>query len=896
VVGSAEASEPFLQTVRIEVTNAEGNALSGLTAYTTWLGKERSVELTDDGVAPDAFAADWVWAAEWSGRSVRMLPIRLVAKCVKDAKPAIQEVYAGLELLSGGDNVLSYALRNDCNAPAVRFPDQANPLEADHRLLAGHALWVVLGFFLVALAAFRRGPEPTSRDAGPLWPWIFVWLVLACGWTWPAVLAGPEVWVGRHFDLPGTIWSLSAIPRLDWHLVDDLTGWPRGADYSRFDSYTLIPIGHLLQSVHPARVHGWLQIGGVALSAWAAQGFARALGARAPWDMIAGLAFAFSGAASTVLLEGHVYVLLNPWMPLFGWAWWLAMTRRTTVWQGVLAGVFFCLVTLTTIYLGLTAAVIAIGFFIGGMVRHGREVLRPALAACALVVPMLAVLVWVTIAGDSGLHDMTNPWIQLGSANLLNVLGPVPQIDFDGHSIAPTISPVVLGLMLVAPIVMRDWQRYRTIWWTGVAALVLSFGISIDADVNSPLLRLPLFWVLDAFESRWYRFPVRMFWGWGLCAGVLGAVVLTRFAGGNRRLAALVLLGAVGHSFFAVRHADRQRFHLAEVPTAYLSVEGPVLDLFPEGSDLAGEEEMWFSALACGYQVEHGLPLAENCVSTVPQDNPRNVIGRVVRAQLLAGREALVREMLSSIGFAAIALHPDLFSAGDADRIRTALEVFGAPLADTTDGGEHIVMIPVSSSEHAEDLSKSERVAIFDAVAGSHFFTNYTIGAVLADLPGPQPPDRQVRIEIREAMTEMRNVDHWIGKVGWDGEELSLRFDDLYGAVGDDEAFHTRWVADPTKTLPRHFTLSVTGIGYEGEIQAEWSGDVYSRTADDRVVFAYGKKGLHPIVPTSAVNLPLQETGAGLLAAIFWGFFVFVATWVCIALRWHTRRAGGMEE
>ena len=65
----------------------------------------------------------------------------------------------------------------------------------------------------------------------------------------------------------------------------------------------MLGLGVLLQWADPVRQHGWLQILGVASSAWAASAFARTVGATAPWNLLAGLGFA-PGLAANALLEG----------------------------------------------------------------------------------------------------------------------------------------------------------------------------------------------------------------------------------------------------------------------------------------------------------------------------------------------------------------------------------------------------------------------------------------------------------------------------------------------------------------------------------------------------------------------------------------------------------------
>jgi len=883
------------QTVRFEVVHLEGEELASVMVMARWLGKSQTVMLTDDGVAPDKVATDEIWTGELTGGMVRLLPVELWAYCGSTGISEAKQVYAGLELIREGDNTLAYAISRDCDAPATRvLQAESVALQPDKDLVGYHASWMVFGLFLVAFAARRpRDDAPLPEAKGRMWPWLFVWVALAVVFTWPAALAGPDLWVGRHFDLPGTIWSLSAIPRFDWGFTDPLTSWPRGADYSRFDSYTLLPVGHLFSFVHPSRLHGFLQIIGVAVSAWAAQGFARSVGARSPWDLLAGLAFAFSGMASTALLEGHVYLLFDPWMPLFAWVWFKAMSGSGTTRQGILAGALYSLTLLTTAYLGMAATLIAVGFFVGGVLAHGRRVLRPAMAAWIPIVPVLAGLVWVSLSGDQALHDTSVASIQLGSANLLNLLGPLPQIDFDGHSIAPVLSPVVVGLMIIAPLMVPRWRSRRVLWWTALGSIVIGLGISLDADGNSPLIPLPLFWVVETFEARWFRFPSRMVWVWGLCAGVVSAVVLTVIARRSRVAASLLMICALVHVFLGVRHTERQWTYPGGAPSAYSHVSGPVLDLFPEGSDQAQEEDMWFSALACAYQIEHGLPLAENCVSTVPQDNPRSILGRVVRAQLLAGEVGFVEDTLSSIGFVAVALHIDLFSEGDADRMRTALERFGAPIVETTDGGERIVLLPLPSGVETQNLFQSQRVAIFEAASDTHFSTKSSIGLVLAEADQALHEDRTIQLEVRESVVAARDIAVWKATAEWEGGSQTLRFFDPHEEVREEEDLEFRWLAKWWGKIPSPFTLTVTGVGLSGEVQTEWQGEVYSRVRDDRLVFKYGTSGIHPIVPTAALSTPLRDSDAGLLAAGFWGVYFFLAMFVWL---WVRSRQDGSED
>ena len=56
---------------------------------------------------------------------------------------------------------------------------------------------------------------------------------------------------------------------------------------------------------------------GTALNAFTAERSAASdLGVGRPASLLAGIAYGYSGIAGNVILEGHVYHLLNPWLPL----------------------------------------------------------------------------------------------------------------------------------------------------------------------------------------------------------------------------------------------------------------------------------------------------------------------------------------------------------------------------------------------------------------------------------------------------------------------------------------------------------------------------------------------------------------------------------------------------
>lgn len=558
----------------------------------------------------------------------------------------------------------------------------------------------------------RAAAERTVVAAWP-WPWPgwltpLVFGVLAVCWTWPAAVAGDTLLVGRNFDLPGTLWFLDAIPRLGLDLDDPLTGHPEGHAYGRPDSFTLFLLGPLGGLLGVGRLHGLLQVLGVTASAWAAEAFAREVGARAPWSLLAGLGFAFGGLASTVLLEGHVYHLLDPWLPLFGLCWWRATRPGGTALQGALAGLLFGLTLLSSGYLGIAGAVVAVGLALGGLSRWavdrraGGEAAwalpwRPLLAAAA-VVALFAVPYALQFLASEG-QDITDyqrfgvsrrEFLRTRSADLVRLAGPTWSLDTYDHSNAMTLSATVLALVMVAPWVLRGRRGWGTLLGTALAGLVLPMG----TELGSPELGtvpLPLSLVADTALSEFIRFPMRLGWGWMLCGSVLAAWTASRLASSVGRPVLVLLPLALVEVYVIHDLPDRQRSQLAAVPSAYAAQEGAILDLYPEAPAREYELNAWFAAWACYYQTGHGRPIADDCVGTHSMRNPRIDKERQLVAALLQGDAAGVRRLARGWGFATLALHADLYPPGDRARLMAVLSQLDPEPVESTDGGERIL-------------------------------------------------------------------------------------------------------------------------------------------------------------------------------------------------------------
>ena len=277
VVAATLACHPaHAATVQVEVASDDPQ-LRAVEARMRWLGEDRSLPLERD--------ASGVWTATLEGEAVRLLPVEL---WVEGRSGRSERAYSGLERIEDEPARLSYAIERASPAQGRRL-SRAAPVA---QVTAGEAqrvglglAWVLACVLAVGAMARRPGVAPAEQSSAPWrWPTLsvpLIWVLLAVAWTWPAVRAGDGVAVGRHFDLPGTLWAIDAAARLVPDLRDGLTAWPLGGDYRRFDSFTLLPIAWLYKAADPARLHGLMAAAGLALTGIATQGFARAVGARA---------------------------------------------------------------------------------------------------------------------------------------------------------------------------------------------------------------------------------------------------------------------------------------------------------------------------------------------------------------------------------------------------------------------------------------------------------------------------------------------------------------------------------------------------------------------------------------------------------------------------------------
>ncbi len=712
------------QTISFVVSAPPTTNVDSVTIELRYAGETILIPLQPDASVGKALQ----WRSQWKPLAPSLLIPGRILVSRKDAK-APEAIAVFLDPLYAGQNELAWGIEVDdgkLTALRVAYP---GTVEHTQRL---EMVWVALKI-LVAIAILilvlwiesRYRGSPQTEDIPLSYPNrpqrirmagvdLIIWLLLAAAWTWPALMAHDNAIVGRHYDALGTTWVIDAAPRFLPDFKDTLTSWPTVADYRRLDSFVLLLLSILFRGLSAARLHGWMQILGVATSAWAAQGFARAVGARRPWDMIGGLSFAFSGLAANALLEGYVYHIVCPWLPLFAWVWHRGMSDSGKWHHGLLSGILFGLCLLSSAYLGLAAAVIAGVFFLGSVLQRRKIPWAPTLFAAAIILPLVIALANLYGISEGLSRDMTESTARQASAHLLSIVGATPELDRAQHSLALELSPLVLALVIIAPIILRKRRRYRILMWTAIVGILLAMGPAIAVSDTMLLCRSPLALLLGTPFEVVLRFPFRYGWIWNLCAGALAAIVVTELSQRRVRLTPLLLLVALFHAFFIIGLPARQRTLTWVTPVVYTENTGPLLDLVPVQGSPPLYDEMWFHHLACVYQMDHGQVIAANSVDTTPESQPQVRLGQWTTQALLQGRSQEAKVELAALGFRTLIFHSDYFLTEDRERIDAALSTFGGLRRVSTNGGLRVIAQPIPPAD--QTLTRDERVALYDSM------------------------------------------------------------------------------------------------------------------------------------------------------------------------------------
>jgi hypothetical protein len=603
-----------------------------------------------------------------------------------------------LIVLHNGDQRHSWLVTEQGEVRRSSSPiSQASMAIQEAMFLGAGALWILIVSLSIVMGRLEReGREIRFRLPEPVW--LLVWLGLAVAWTWPTFLSDNSFVVGRHFDTPGTLWVIGSAQRL-LGSTDALTAWPLGGDISRLDSYLLVPIAMALQALGVGKIFGLVGIVGVAVNAWAATHFAKAVGAKQPWTMLAGFGYGFCGMAATGLLEGHVYQVFNPWLPWFGAALWRCSSSEGTVKQARWALLFFVLCWLTTAYVGVIAFAMAVLL----LVRSEQRPRTLVLGGGAFLVAYVLYYMHGSAPSREALESL-NPM----SAHLSGLLAATPEIDRAEHSMAPIVFGWMLGLVVLGNKVLPD-GRWRGLMWAGIGAVVASMIPQFAASHNLILLPANLSWVTGPVAG-FLRFPIRWAWLWSLCGGVVAARVATHMAPRWGWRGLLVLGVVVAEAFLRIGTPYRQEFRYIEGPSLESVTDGPILELLPFTANRGVNHDRWMANFSCLGQLSHGKAIAEDCVHSKPH-RMRQHLNFWLQDLLLNEDTESIEPTLAGLGFKTILIQPDLFNTQDASLIEAELRSVDDNPTVVREKGMHALLFAVTGtpSDDPKELLRTIR-------------------------------------------------------------------------------------------------------------------------------------------------------------------------------------------
>lgn len=570
--------------------------------------------------------------------------------------------FHGIVRNKGRNIYFGYDNQNQSLQPYPQKGTRKNRIEEDQNWLWRRGFWFVCAWILVEIL-LRIPQKKEATKTLPFWTTPIFFALLSSFWL------GNEVWngglAGIQYDTLGTYWFADRAP--SWNVLSDPnTNWPQGAEYTRLDSFVFFLVSIFFQWLPTSLWLPFFSIAALTLSGWAASEFAQELGATRLASWLAGITFVFHGLTASALLEGHVYHLFLPWLPLcLMFAWRATKTKRSTT-SALCTAFFWFLCLATSAYLGLATT---IAVTIVWLYRKGWTIKRTyaGIGSIALLSVIYMVLYTNGQALSSG-RDATS--MMVGSINLSNFLGFTPQVDQELHAQSLGILAIPLFLAFGAHRYTYKRQDTHILWAVAIIALCFSFGCFVSFASVTPIFPMPLLWLSELPLFRSIGFPIRLSWPFLLCIGVLASLSVSKI-----RYAHIIITLCILEAFVSNQLETRQQHIPYELPDVYHTTSGASLELYPitpsgtQHSDLP----MWFSAYSCFFQTMHAQPIAENCVSTISGAHARVSIAKNFTQQLLAGASSQAWDALKENQFSHIMLYPDLYTHGDYRRLSHAL-------------------------------------------------------------------------------------------------------------------------------------------------------------------------------------------------------------------------------
>lgn len=560
--------------------------------------------------------------------------------------------------------------------------DQTRTIERWHRIQ--YLIWLVLsGLLCVGLAWFKPSVVDESwmsksellkrLSEAPHWLTAllsFGFFVCCSAWMQRGVL-GLEGIPAVYHDALGSYWMIGRSGTWDG-FFDGATQYPSGTDYQSLDSYTLWISAQVLSWLEPHVLYGLWIILCPALSALSADLLAREWGAKAPWSLMAGLVFGFSGLVQNALLEGQIYQALLVGLPSlalclrrfqisksFSWGWWLGSV------------VSFAMCMFTSSYIGASALLLLVGWWVGS---KGWKDLHSVYIALG-VLPIL----WIqyhAMSAVSGLGVRDAMKVSIGSLSWDNFWGVSPEMFRERHAIALGVSSVgfVLAIQFAVGVIQkRTLSKWAPLLCMGMVSLLFALGPTWHVDPESGWTFFVMEWVYSLPGISSIGFPIRLAQPFVLMVAVLSAVGLQRLV--HRAPMAMLFLPLAICHVEATNFSERQKVWSVGAPVLNSVPDGQaIFTLYPQayernqGSD--ADIELYMQD--CLAQVSNGHPIINHCISVDVHGSKTKEIQQQVLTAILEHRS--IWDILESVDIEYLVVYPEWFLPVDRVRLHRSLE------------------------------------------------------------------------------------------------------------------------------------------------------------------------------------------------------------------------------
>lgn len=492
------------------------------------------------------------------------------------------------------------------------------------------------------------------------------------------------------------------------------SGFPIGESLERADSFLLLFLSWLLNGFfEPVILVKLMTVIGPVLNAMAAEGMARdGFGVRRPWSLMAGVVYGFSGISAVAVLEGHPWYLLQPWLPGIVWAW-VRSADSDAPWRwGLVAGVCWVGCLLTSAYFGIFGLVL-----LGALaIAEPRRTVLMAGGLVGVSLPVGIAYSWMFLEGGRWSQPTatgTEMLLRMGSTTLAGLATWSEASDLSDHSLCAPVGWAGFFCLLFAPVILRREREWRIFFGLALFSLVAMLGRSIRWDTGIPWMDWPIERLLGVPGLSFFRFPIRFGWLYALSTGLVAAQVLEALARALPRNRVLVVLGlAFLDAGPGLALSWRLREVVAAMPDAYQKAPSgrAILDLFGRSVHHSGELEMWAQNLACYYQAFHQRPILDVCLGTMIT-SPRHVVDHWLTRSVMTEPMEGVGRQLGELGIGTVALHADWYRPVDLLALQKGLRTsLGEPVAESYDGGEHLLVWVVEEVVGADPVAAWERI------------------------------------------------------------------------------------------------------------------------------------------------------------------------------------------